>query len=353
MKREDILKKYGAKDRELKELLEYTKVHFNHENVNNEFGDEIFARVWAKYENSFDFLRDHILEFNFPIVEGMSRDKEYLKAIEEGIVSKERRRSKGLDLKTLSIEMIDTPGGKIPVMKVEDRSEFERIIQAFSYSNEPGKVPKSMGASTYSGYNNWGRINMYRRQWLEINLDGNDLDWNVEFDQLQLKRDLYQDKFIVLSNGPYSAVSNEIVGKSLEEWKSISLDIRKYHEVTHYFTKRVLGSMKNNAIDEVLCDYVGIVRATDEYRAELALLFLGLEDFPRYREGGRLQNYVKLSEGSFKVVQKLVYDFVNNLTSIHSRALDPFKLVLAASYFSLEELAYDRDKLLKKLEEIL
>ena len=63
------------------------------------------------------------------------------------------------------------------------------------------------------------------------------------------------------------------------------------HECAHYLTKRVTGSMSNNLLDELLADYVGIVAAAGTYRGDWALEFLGLEDYPAYRNGARLQNY--------------------------------------------------------------
>lgn len=44
-------------------------------------------------------------------------------------------------------------------------------------------------------------------------------------------------------------------------------------------------------LDELIADYAGIVAAWGRYRADWFLRFVGLEDYPRYREGGRLQNY--------------------------------------------------------------
>lgn len=349
MKREDILRKYGAKDSDIETILKYTKVSFKHNS--GTIKDELFAKVWSEYKSSFDYLRDKIVEFNFPIERGISESREYKRATEEGIFTKS---GKGLDLKDIIISSVQTPGGKMPTMILKDRSDFEKVIQCFSYSNEPGHVPKSMGASTYSGYNNWDRVNIYMKNWKELNPEATDLDWARELDSMSKKKWLYQDSFIVLSNGPYSAVPHSRVGLSEERWKELSLEIRKYHETNHYYTKRVLGSMKNNAIDELFCDYVGIVKATGDFNREWALLFLGLEEFPKYRDGGRLQNYINIeSKDAVKVINHLVYDAIGKISKIHKRGMDPYKLVYALSYFSLEELANNLDIVSKRVKEVM
>lgn len=64
---------------------------------------------------------------------------------------------------------------------------------------------------------------------------------------------------------------------SQAEWRRLSITIRLEHECTHYFTYRVLGSMRNNLLDELIADYQGIVSAIGKYRADWFLRFMGLE----------------------------------------------------------------------------
>jgi hypothetical protein len=63
--------------------------------------------------------------------------------------------------------------------------------------------------------------------------------------------------------------------------------------------------MRNRLLDELLADYAGIVGAAGRFRADWLLRFLGLEEFPRFRAGGRLEVYrgdPPLSEGAFRVL---------------------------------------------------
>ena len=108
-------------------------------------------------------------------------------------------------------------------------------------------------------------------------------------------------------------------GSPIPEWRRTSTTIRLEHECTHYFTLRVFGSMRNNLLDELIADYMGITAAAGRYRADWFLRFMGLESFPAYREGGRLQNYrgqPPLSEGAFGVLGALVKDIAENLQHV-------------------------------------
>lgn len=83
-----------------------------------------------------------------------------------------------------------------------------------------------------------------------------------------IRNERLQIRFIILSDGFYSAVQASELGLSSEEWKEASLIIRREHEYAHYFTRRVFSSMRNNMLDELIADYMGITQAMGTYRAE-------------------------------------------------------------------------------------
>jgi hypothetical protein len=163
------------------------------------------------------------------------------------------------------------------------------------------------------------------------------------------QKELYQDRFLILGDGPYSNVMAGEVGLSDTEWRRQSTIIRLEHECTHYFTLRAFGSMRNNLLDELIADYMGITAAAGRYRSEWFLRFMGLESFPSYREGGRLQNYrgrPPLSEGAFKILRALVRDIGENLQRVgDGLGLLPGNqeeragMLLALCGFRLEDLA--------------
>jgi hypothetical protein len=136
------------------------------------------------------------------------------------------------------------------------------------------------------------------------------------------------------------------------EWRAHSATIRLEHECAHYFTRRVLGSMRNTLLDELLADYAGIVGAAGRYRADWFLRFVGLEAPHAYRAGGRLENYrgtPPLSDDAFRVLQSMVRAAASNLetfdaaTRATSRRMVPVPVVLTAiAMLGLELLASDR-----------
>jgi hypothetical protein len=202
----------------------------------------------------------------------------------------------------------------------EARADFDTLVQALTRYNEPWPVPASMGACIVTGYNNWGRILELRRRWQGIDPDRRSpATWPARLRELAEQPQLYQDRFILLSSGPYSGVPAAALGLDEATWKRQSLTIRLEHECTHYFTSQVLGAMNNALADELIADYMGIVATGAGYRADWFLRFMGLEAFPRYREGGRMDIYrgePRLSDGAFTVLQHAVRQAAHNLQRI-------------------------------------
>ena len=75
-------------------------------------------------------------------------------------------------------------------------------------------------------------------------------------------------RFIILSDKPYSGVAAGFMGLDEAEWIKKSAVIRKHHECAHYYTKRYLGSSRNNLHDELIADFCGLYAAFGEFRTE-------------------------------------------------------------------------------------
>jgi hypothetical protein len=169
-----------------------------------------------------------------------------------------------------------------------------------------------------SGYNNWGRIRGLLRQ-------------GEEFARITPHRELYQDRFILLSDGPYSAVPAAQLGLGEAAWREMSLVIRPEHECTHYFTRRLFGSMRNNLLDELIADYAGITAALGRFRADWCLRFLS----------ARLEIYrgkPPLSEGAFRILSALLKAAAENLEGFETDLDQPARIAALAS-LRLEDLA--------------
>jgi hypothetical protein len=250
----------------------------------------------------------------------------------------------------LQLRLYQTLAGPIPVLIAGNRQDFVSLLRALTKRNEPEPIPDSMGSCIISGYNNWHRVAKYKQKWQSDNPEHcSESEWSLEFQHLIPQKELYQDRLMLLSPGAYSNIPAHSLELTETEWLEISLKIRLEHEATHYITRRWFGSMQNNLYDELIADYRGIVAALGYYRADWFLYFLGLESFPNYRQGGRLENYrgnPPLSEGAFKILQELVKKAAENLEqfereycSLPRNFAEEVCLLLALTKLRLEELA--------------
>jgi len=328
--RSGVLSSFGATAPEIEELLFYTKNVFDpgsgREPLKFPLPDEPFVRTWEGYtteageKGAYRVLKKRLIQFQFPIREGISQSASYQTATRRLGSAEGMSEATGLVLEQperLELILHQTPAGRIPILMTRCREDFVDLVRALAKKNEPVPVPESMGASMVTGYNNWDRIFTYRKQWETANPENcSEESWQEEFRRLIPQKELYQDRFMILSNGPYSATPARDLGFTEEEWRNASLVIRREHEAAHYFTLRLFSSMRNNVLDELIADYMGIVAAAGHYQARWFLCFVGLENFPDYREGGRLQNYrgnPPLSDGAFRILQALVKSASENL----------------------------------------
>ncbi|HKH48065.1 MAG TPA: hypothetical protein VKM72_25680 [Thermoanaerobaculia bacterium] len=299
--------------------------------------DEPFVPFWeervaeARERGAFAVLREHMPQLRFPIRAGISDSASYQAATRRGTLPEEIAEATGLELKRpeiLELALYASPAGRIPLIIARGRPEFVALVQAITHRNEPKPVPDSQGAIMIAGYNNWTRVRELRQRGEE------------------LRRELYQDRFILLSDGPYSAIPAADLGLPEREWRELSLVLRRDHECAHYLTRRIFGSMRNNLHDELIADYAGITAAIGHYRAAWFLRFLGLEGFPTYRAGGRLDLYrgdPPLSDGAFQQLHGMVREVAETVERFDAgRTDDPRERVLAVlalAVLGLEELA--------------
>lgn len=203
-----------------------------------------------------------------------------------------------------SAEDVDTPAGTAQVITLHNRHDFETFVRIMMAAKEgpEKKVPQTQGASTFVAFN-WPRINAHREAFLEEQRAAGvaDPDWSAEFRRFTSVRENYQDLLIVLSCGPYSNVTADLVNRlqteagrevlSDDDWREASGNIRKYHELTHFVCRKLYPDKIDEIWDELVADAVGIYGAFGEFRKDLEELFLGISG-GRYT-GGRLENYTE------------------------------------------------------------
>jgi hypothetical protein len=360
--RKGILQSLGAGGLEVNELLAYNRSIFTTADWPDQpcpLADEPFVAAWRGYADecqatgSITPLRKYLVQLNYPIQEGISARADYAAATRSGWNAGE---TAGLALaapERCRVLIHPTAAGSIPIIMAAEREDFVSLVRALSLKNEPGLVPESMGACIIAGYNNWHRFRSVQANFPSFFPDEPpDLSSQEQFRRIVPRRELYQDRFIILSDGAYSGVLPVRLGLSAKAWREFSLVIRREHECTHYFTRRVLRSMRNNLFDELIADYAGIISVLGHYRADWGLLFLGLEGNRGCRPGGRFENYLgdpPLSAGAVTVLERLTRQAAANLEILDRMHCKPRNwpdvqpaFIVALSGLTLEELASDR-----------
>ena len=191
----------------------------------------------------------------------------------------------------IGLSACDTPAGRAETVYFGRREDFVHAYRALAYRCEPADIPDSVGAGYIGGLINWEKIRAHRDEYLAAGGE----DWEAEFERFTSDRKNYRDSLILLSSGDYSNLPAGSVGLSAAEWKSRSLTIRRYHELTHFVCRALYPDNVDALRDEVIADAIGLIAAFGCFDTELAARFLGVED-GRFREGGRLSHYVKEGE---------------------------------------------------------
>ena len=312
------------------ELRDYLRrcINDNPENSVVVGKEDLHIQDWKRYVDlgkktaNEAALKSVFIQLNFPISEETKDSEAYRAATRRGVFPEGADGVSFADPDGIDIFIHDSIAGKIPVIITADRSDFETLIQAIVKKNQPVEIPRSMGACMIAGYNNWERVNQMKAQWdAENQAKGLFRPWAQRFKEIQGQKDLYKDRFIFLSNSPYSGVPGKQLGIDEAEWRRLSVIIRLEHECTHYFTKKHYGTMENHLVDELLADCMGIIAASGGFNASWFCHFMGLENYPEYREGGRFQNYLGdpqlVMEDQLRL-REIVVKAANNLESFIS-----------------------------------
>lgn len=215
--------------------------------------------------------------------------------------------------------------GKVLVIYLSIRQDFENIVRILRYRCEPEIIPKSMGAVMISGITNWRKIEKHKNEYLSQGKE----DWLLEFKRFTSEKKNYQEQIIVISRGGYSGINYYDTNYSLEKWEDVSKDIRIYHEYTHYLCRNMF--LKNSDIiwEEIIADCMGILYATGEYDVRLAKKFLGI-DQERYTPGGRIENYLLSNQdlnNIAKAANKMIELLAEKLRNMDLEVSDYFEVL--------------------------
>lgn len=184
---------------------------------------------------------------------------------------------------------VETPAGPVEVLFLEHRADFETFLQIIGHKSNPVPIAHTIGAMTYRGLADWGKVADAREAYLASGGD----DWNSEFAQLAKEPGTFRSEIVVISEGPYSNVPSSETQYAPDEWLRISREIRLHHECGHVVCRRTMPNDVLPIWDEVTADVVGLLSATSNYDVALATRFLGVSEHGF--SDGRLEEY--LDEG--------------------------------------------------------
>ena len=177
------------------------------------------------------------------------------------------------------------PCGAMPVVQTPSWTDFVQLVRALAHRGEPVVLADGVHAQAVSGLIHWGLIRAFGRQ--------------------------SRARLVVLHEAPYGSVPASDVPGGLTEadWLQASTTLRLEHELTHLATKRLLGEMRLNLLDELIADCMGMVAALGGFNAELFGRCLGIRS-----PSGRWTTYTKgLSQTDARQALDLVMLRANEL----------------------------------------
>jgi len=169
----------------------------------------------------------------------------------------------------LELWLAPHPCGPMPVLQTPSWPDFEQMVRALAHRAEPAELADGVHAQAVSGLIHWGLIHRFGNQ--------------------------SRAKLIVLHQAPYGSVEARRVpgGLSDQAWLAASTTLRLEHELTHLATKRLLGEMRLNLLDELVADCMGMVAALGFYDAALFGRCLGVGDGDQPIADGRWLSYTR------------------------------------------------------------
>ncbi len=223
------------------------------------------------------------------------------------------------------LRKVDTPAGLVEVLFLERRADFETFLQIVGNKSAPVPIARTVGAITYRGLADWGKVADAREAYLASGGD----DWGGEFARLAKVPGAFRAEIVVISEGPYSNVAADETPYEPDEWVRISREIRLHHECAHVVCRRTMPDDVLPVWDEVTADVVGLLCATGGYDAALAMRFLGVTE--RGFAGGRLAEYLDAEQtGRIDEVAVEVHGACARIGQMSSGVgiVDPFAFLL-------------------------
>lgn len=181
-----------------------------------------------------------------------------------------------------------TPAGKVDIVYLHERCDFERFLQIMVYSGEPANVASRIESAEILGVTNWRKIEDHMNEYLSRG--GEKSSWRDELRRFTNNKQNYQDSIILLGNSGYSGLSADDTGFGDIIWEEVSLKIKIYSSCARFICRRLFSEYKNIIWEEILADCIGILFAFNKYDTLLAKKLLGITK-KGYDKKSRFMNF--------------------------------------------------------------
>lgn len=240
-------------------------------------------------------------QLKLPQVEGISQSDLYRITVLRGQTASEAEYTAAGETPhwekpgALQLWIAQHPCGAIPLLLTPCWHDFVLLVRALAHRGEPVDLANGVHAQAVSGLIQWELIQRFGRA--------------------------SRAKLIVLHEAPYGSVAAEQVPGGIEElaWLQASTTLRLEHELTHLATKRVLGEMRLNLLDELIADCMGMVAALGTFNSRLFGRCIGIDEGVGPIRAGRWCSYTKeLDNSDCLVVIKLLFERARELEAVLS-----------------------------------
>ena len=219
---------------------------------------------------------------------------------------------------------VDTPAGPVEVAFLKNRADFETLLQIISHKSQPVGIDRTVGAITYRGLADWGKVAKAHEDYLA----SGGTDWPSEFARLAKTPGAFRSELIVISEGPYSNISANETPYAEDEWVRVSREIRLHHECAHVVCRRMMPQDVLPVWDEITADVTGLLCAMGRYESALAAKILGVTKSGF--AGGRLTEYISDEQAAH--IDELSVEITKALEQIQDRTeaaeVEPFEFLL-------------------------
>ena len=365
--RKNMLKKKGATEIEVNELLDFNANIFDYSHLEDEISfplnDELFIKSWQKYDDEaaslgvFPVIRKALPQLNFAIENKVADTPDYKDAVLYGHIQNEHLKSNEMELiapDNFQLAVTPTDAGHIPIIYIPERKDFESVYNALKNSNTSCDIPDKLTSAMIRDLRNAERISLYKERFMKkralMNLN---TTWRDEFHKLLLKKELYLDSFIIVCGGNVANVTHEEAEYPEDEWNAISIIINREKEALKYYMKRIFQVEKLHPYIEFIAYYHAIKTALNKFSADLLLkLMLPNEDsdIPSCGIGAMDAD---LKPETCNIIKKLISSAAENLETfekIYANELevhDSNLMLISLAYITIEELASNIEPLEK------